>query len=67
MSVCDPCEPMLPLVVIDTVTVHVPPLAGTVHDVGETEYGALRPLRVNDTDWLPELVKVTVPVAAAAP
>lgn len=58
---------MLPLVAMLTVTVQVPPPAATVQLLGDTEYGALSPLSVSVAAWLPLLVNVTAPVAAAAP
>ena len=50
-----------------TVTTQVPPPAAALQVAGDTEYGALSPLSVNSAAWLPLLVNVTLPLAAAAP
>jgi hypothetical protein len=50
-----------------TVTTQVPPPAAALQVAGDTEYGALSPLSVSVAAWLPLFVKVTLPLAAAAP
>src|SRR2546425_157932 len=67
VSVCAPCAPMLPPVVIVTVTVQVPPPAAAVQLEGDTPYTPLSPLIVSVAAWFPLLVKVTAPVAAVPP
>ena len=66
VRVCVPCDPTDPPVLIVTVTTQVPP-AAALQEVGDTEYGLLKPLIVSVADSVPLLVKVTVPLALTPP